>query len=99
MNVPLVVKMLSETMMSIPTLGPASQSHHVTPRNPWAVSAAGPECTPTRPSRSCSTPEASFCQSGPVIPTAASRLLTTPVLVNRKYQSTVMATELVTEGK
>ncbi len=41
----------------------------------------------------------SLNQFGPFRPNQASTLLTAPLAENRKSQSTVIATELVTEGK
>ena len=42
MKVPLVVKIAMMMNTDMATEGPASQSHHDSPRKPFSVSAAGP---------------------------------------------------------
>ena len=64
-----------------------------------AVSASGSLVMPTAPSALCRTPLGSLNQFGPEMPIHESTSLMTPVVEKRNSQSTVMATELVTEGK
>ena len=61
--------------------------------------AAAPLSTPTAPSTMWKTPRGSLNQFGPLIPNQPSTLLTAPVALNRNSHSTVIATELVTDGK
>ncbi len=44
-------------------------------------------------------PRGSWNQFGPLIPTQPSTSFTAPVVLNRNSHSTVIATELVTDGK
>ncbi len=100
MNVPLVVKIAMMMNADIATEGPASQSHHETPRKPFRVSAVGARRRRRRaPSRMCRSPLGSLNQLGPSMPTRARIALTTPVVEKRNSHSTVIATELVTDGK
>ena len=99
MNVPEVVKMAIMMKALIATDGPASHSHHEMPRNSLEASASGAVSRPKTPRTMCSTPRGSSNQFGPSIANHDSTLLTTPVGLNRNSHSTVMATELVTDGK
>ena len=81
------------------TLGPASQSHHESDRNPWSTNGPGPSSTPTTPSSTCSTPRGSANQFGPLMPSHDSTLFTAPLPLNRKRKTSTIATELVTDGK
>lgn len=99
MNVPEVVKIASRMNALIAQDGPASQSHHETPKKPWPTSIRGPLWIPNAPSAACSTPAGALNQFGPWMPTQPSSLLMAPLVLNRKSQSTVIATELVTDGK
>ena len=99
MKVPEVVKIAIRMKALIATEGPASQSHHEIPRKSLPARAPGAVSTPKTPSTMCSTPRGSANQFGPSRLNQDRILLTTPVALKRKSQSTVMATELVTEGK
>src|SRR4051794_34228142 len=99
MNVPLVVKIAIRMNANIATEGPASHSHQVIPRNPFVVSAWGPESMPIAARPMWRMPFGSLNQFGPLMPTHESTSFTTPVVEKRKSQSTVIATELVTDGK
>ena len=59
----------------------------------------GAALTPNQPSMTCSTPRGSANQFGPSMLTQDSTLFTTPVALKRNNHSTVIATELVTDGK
>ena len=99
MKVPLVVNTAISTNADIATDGPASQSHQETPRKPAPVSASGPFETPTAPSATCTMPRGSLNQLGAATPIADMIWLTGPANENRNSHSTVIATELVTDGK
>ena len=79
--------------------GPASHSHSEMPRTSVDASASGAVSTPNQPSMTCSTPRGSANQFGPSMLTQESTLFTTPVALKRNNHSTVIATELVTDGK
>lgn len=99
MNVPLVVKTAMRISADIATEGPDSQSHHDTPRKSEPVSVAGPVETPRAPRATWTMPRGSLNQLGPSSPSRAMIALTGPANEKRKSQSTVIATELVTDGK
>ena len=99
MNVPEVVKMTMRMMANIATDGPDSQSHALTPRKLCSVSAAGPFLTPNAESRMWTMPRGSLNQFGPLTPNHLSIALMGPAALNRNSHSTVIATELVTDGK
>src|SRR5262245_58662948 len=102
MNVPLVVQTTSVMIAQRATLGPANHSHHDSPNTPWRASAEGGAAGSTRPtldSTTWTTPRGSENHCGPRMPTAPSSALTAPLLVNRNRNTTLIATELVTEGK
>ncbi len=102
MNVPEVVQTTRTMIVHMATLGPDSQSHHDSPSGPPSVSAAGGASVSTRPrppSNRWSRPRESENHSGLLIPNVASRLLTAPELAKMNRKTTLMATELVTEGK
>ena len=86
-------------MANIATDGPESQSHQLTPRKPLPVNALGPDAMPSLARRICRMPRGSWNQLGPLTPNQASTALMLPEALNRNNQSTVIATELVTEGK
>jgi hypothetical protein len=98
MKVPLVVKTAISTKALIATEGPANQSHQLTPSRSWSVRNAGP-VTPIAPRALWTTPLGSWNQAGPSIPSHDSARFTAPVCVKRNSHTTVMATELVTDGK
>jgi hypothetical protein len=98
MKVPLVVNTAMK-MNAVMRRRPPSQSHQETPRSVFCVRAAGPVLTPNRPRRLWMIPFGSLNQFGPLTPNQESTLLTAPVVLNRNSHSTVMATELVTDGK
>ncbi len=99
MKVPLVVKMAMKMNAVIATDGPPIQSHHETPRKELPVSAGGPLFMPSPASASWMIPDGSLNQFGPLMPTHDSTLLMAPDWLNRKSHRTVIATELVTDGK
>src|SRR5262249_7114497 len=99
MNVPDVVQMTSAMIDTMATLGPDSQSHQLRPPRLPPASAAGGLSTPNQPRMMCSTPRESENQAGPLIPNTDSRPLTAPELANMNRNTTLIATELVTDGK
>ena len=99
MKVPLVVKTAMRMKTLIATDGPAIHSHQLMPRNSLEVRNSGPAWTPTAPRATCTIPRGSLNQFGPVMPIHESTSLTTPDVENRNSHSTVIATELVTDGK
>src|SRR4051812_28734387 len=102
MKVPLVVQTTRIMMTDIATLGPDSQSHHDKPNGPWPASAAGGCCGSTRPEPLSSrwiSPRGSLNHCGPWMPKKPSSELKAPALAKMKMNTTLMATELVTEGK
>ena len=100
MNVPDVVKTASSTKADIATDGPDSQSHQLTPRKSCSVSRLGAvgDARGGRAPRGRSR-AGRWNQFGPFMPTQPSTLFTAPVVLNRNSHSTVIATELVTDGK
>ena len=99
MKVPLVVNTAIRTKADIATEGPDSQSHHETPRKPVPVRASGPSVMPTAARATCTMPRGSLNQFGAASPIADRIWLTGPANENRNSHSTVIATELVTDGK
>jgi hypothetical protein len=99
MKVPDVVKTAMVMKTDIAMLGPASQFHSETPSTSVSVRNAGPSSTPTAPSSTCTTPRGSSNQLGPSMLRKLSAEFTTPLELNRNRNTTVMATELVTDGK
>src|SRR3546814_13121214 len=98
MNVPDVVNTAMRMNADMATDGPANQSHHVTPRKPLCVRAAGPDCTPKIPRKLWMTPRGSLNQLGPLIPVHDNTSLIAPEVENRNSHRTVIATVLVTDG-
>ena len=87
----------------IATLGPESQSHL---RQPEQVRVAGERrrrrsgfTRPTPPRMMWSRPRESENHCGPWMPKKPSSALTAPPLVNMNRNTTLIATELVTDGK
>jgi hypothetical protein len=102
MNVPEVVQTTSEMIAHIATLGPEVQSHQVRPSMPCPVSAAGGAVVSTSPTASrarCRTPRGSANHCGPLMPNRPRMALIAPLLANMNRKTTLMATELVTDGK
>src|SRR4051812_14876259 len=99
MKVPEVVQTTSMMIAHIATLGPESHSHQLRPKGPPAASPAGASCTPTRPSSRCTSPRGSENHCGPSRPNMDSSWLIAPELENMNRNTTLIATELVTDGK
>jgi hypothetical protein len=81
------------------TLGPASHCHQVMPRNRDDSRADGGESTPTHPNRMWTIPRGSLNQLGPSMLSFARNAFTVPLALNKNRNTTVIATELVTDGK
>src|SRR5262245_31884570 len=102
MNVPLVVHTTSVMIAHIATLGPAVHSHQDRPSRLWVASQPGGASGSMSPALASATwmiPRGSENHFGPSTPNALSNALTAPPLVNRNRNTTLIATELVTDGK
>ena len=99
MNVPDVVNITIIIMANMATEGPASQSQRLTPRKECSVSAAGPCVIPKVASRLWTIPRGSWNQLGPSTPNTRRIAFTLPEALKRNSHNTVIATELVTDGK
>src|SRR5690606_5447900 len=99
MKVPDVVNTARAISAVIATDGPAIHSHQVTPSGPSPARNEGTEFTPSQLSTMWNTPRGSANQLGPLTLSQLRTPLTTPEAPNRYRNTTVIATELVTDGK
>ncbi len=96
MKVPVVVQIARPITTHIATEGPEIHSQMLRPRIS-ALAQAG--CRPEGAERDVEQARESLNHAGPSMPTRASRALTAPEFWKRKRKTTLMAIELVTEGK
>src|SRR5689334_4434573 len=98
MNVPVVVQIARMMTTHIATDGPEIHSQTDLPStSPWAHD--GLSSTPTALKKMWNSPRESLNHAGPWIPKISRTALTAPELANRKRNTTLIAIELVTEGK
>ena len=102
MNVPEVVQTTSVMIAHMRHAGPGEPVPPGEPERPWSVSAAGGALMSTSPSLSEEQVQDAAGVGEPCGPVDAERgqePLTAPPLANRNRNTTLIATELVTDGK